>query len=40
MALGYLTPFRRGSLSGGGGYGGGSLFDLHRQVNRLFGLRS
>ena len=36
MALGNLTPFRRGSLSGGGGYGGGSLFDLHRQVNRLF----
>ena len=36
MALGYLTPFRRGSLSGGGAFGGGSLFDLHRQVNRLF----
>jgi HSP20 family protein len=36
MALGYLTPFRRGSLSGGGAYGGGSLFDLHRQMNRLF----
>ena len=31
MARGYLTPWRRGSLTGGG-----SLFDLHRQMNRLF----
>jgi HSP20 family protein len=32
-----LTPWRRSSLaSGGSGFGGGSLFDLHRQVNRLF----
>jgi HSP20 family protein len=36
MALGYLTPLRRGSLSGGGAFGTGSLFDLHRQMNRLF----
>jgi HSP20 family protein len=42
MANTYLTPWRRGSLAGGGtGYGGGyyrggSLFDLHRQMNRLF----
>ncbi|MBO0749063.1 MAG: Hsp20/alpha crystallin family protein [Porphyrobacter sp.] len=35
----YLTPWRRGSLASGGygsDYGGGSLFDLHRQMNRLF----
>jgi HSP20 family protein len=37
MANGYLTPSRRGSLAGGGGFGtSGSLFDLHRQMNRLF----
>lgn len=40
MANGYLTPWRRGSLAGGAPFGGlgggGSLFDLHRQVNRLF----
>ena len=38
MANQSLTPWRRGSLTGGGlsGFGGGSLFDLHRQVNRLF----
>jgi HSP20 family protein len=37
MAFGYLTPSRRGgSLSRGGTLGGGSLFDLHRQMNRLF----
>lgn len=35
MANAYLTPWRRGSLAGGG-LGGGSLFDLHRQMNRLF----
>ena len=35
MAYGYLTPLRRGSLAGGG-LGGGGLFDLHRQMNRLF----
>lgn len=34
MALGYLNPYRRGSLRGSSG--GGSLFDLHRQMNRLF----
>jgi HSP20 family protein len=32
----YLTPWRRGSLAGGGSFGSGSLFDLHRQMNRLF----
>lgn len=36
MANGYLGPLRRGSLTGGSPFGGGSLFDLHRQVNRLF----
>jgi HSP20 family protein len=37
MANGYLTPSRRGSLASGGGFGtSGSLFDLHRQMNRLF----
>jgi HSP20 family protein len=43
MATGSLTPWRRGSLTSGGGFGSssgfggsGSLFDLHRQVNRLF----
>ena len=35
MANGYLTPWRRGSLTGSP-FGGSSLFDLHRQVNRLF----
>ena len=30
MAFGYLSPYRRGAASGG------SLFDLHRQMNRLF----
>lgn len=30
MAFGYLSPYRRGASSGG------SLFDLHRQVNSLF----
>lgn len=36
MANGYLTPLRRGSLALGGSSGTGSLFDLHRQMNRLF----
>lgn len=36
MANGYLGPSRRGSLTGGSPFGGGSLFDLNRQVNRLF----
>jgi HSP20 family protein len=41
MASGSLIPWRRGSLSSGGGFdrgfgSDGSLFDLHRQVNRLF----
>src|SRR5690606_5694748 len=35
MANGYLTHRRPGSLSGGG-FAAGSLFDLHRQMNRLF----
>ena len=35
MAFGYLTPFRR-SYPAARGSTGGSLFDLHRQVNRLF----
>jgi HSP20 family protein len=35
MANGYLTPWR-GSLSRIPFGGGGSLFDLHRQMNRLF----
>lgn len=45
MAYAYLTPYRRGDLSGrgrggggfgGSGVGGGSIFDLHRQMNRMF----
>lgn len=36
MANGLLTPWRGGSLAGGGSLGLGSLSDLHRQVNRLF----
>ena len=36
MANGYLTPWRRGSLMSGGPYGRNSLFDLHRQMDRLF----
>jgi len=36
MANGYLTPWRRGSLTSGGSTGSGPLFDLHRQINRLF----
>lgn len=37
MANGYLVPWRRGSLESGVDTGfGGSLLDLHRQVNRLF----
>ncbi|MFC4296171.1 Hsp20/alpha crystallin family protein [Novosphingobium tardum] len=40
MAKQNLTPWRRGSLTGTGGFGGfggnPSVFDLHRQVNRLF----
>ena len=37
MARGYLIPWRGGSLTSSG-YGGigGSLFDLHQQMNRLF----
>lgn len=37
MARGYLTPWRGGSLAptGFGGMGG-SLFDLHRRMDRLF----
>jgi HSP20 family protein len=36
MANGYLTPWRRGSLTGAPSFGAGSLFDLHRQMNQLF----
>jgi HSP20 family protein len=36
MANGYLTPWRRGSLTGTRPFGTGSLFDLHRQMNQLF----
>ena len=36
MANGYLSPWRPGSLTRGALGTGGSLFDLHRQVNRLF----
>lgn len=36
MANGYLVPRRRGSLAGTGFPAGRSIFDLHRQVNRLF----
>jgi HSP20 family protein len=38
MARGYLTPWRSGGPLGASGYGGlgGSLFDLHRRMNRLF----
>jgi HSP20 family protein len=36
MANGSLTPWRGGSLTSGGAFGTGSLFDLHRQMNRLF----
>ena len=36
MANGYPTPWRRGSLTGSGSFGSGSLFDLHRQMDRLF----
>ncbi|MFA9200774.1 MAG: Hsp20/alpha crystallin family protein, partial [Cypionkella sp.] len=35
MANRYLTSWRPGSLAEGSPFGGG-LFDLHRQVNRLF----
>jgi HSP20 family protein len=39
MANAYLSPWRGGSLASGAttpGILGGSLFDLHRQMNRLF----
>lgn len=38
MANRQLTPYRRGSITPGafGSTPGGSLFDLHRQMNRLF----
>lgn len=35
MAYAYITPYRRGALSAGLS-GAGSLFDLHRQMNRMF----
>ncbi len=34
MVLGYLSPYRRGSVSGNPR--GSTLFDLHRQMNRMF----
>ena len=34
MAYAYLTPYRRGVPAGTGG--NGSIFDLHRQMNRMF----
>ena len=36
MARGNLYPYRGGANLGTAGLGGGSLFDLHRQMNRLF----
>ena len=36
MANAYLTPWRPGSLARSSLGAGGSLFDLHRQMNRLF----
>lgn len=39
MAFAYLTPYRSGGLSSGpsgGMRGGGSIFDLHRQMNQMF----
>lgn len=37
MALGYLSPYRRGSVAQGGrGFGGSSLFDINREINRMF----
>jgi HSP20 family protein len=37
MAYGNLAPYRRSTLSPAGRFGTGSLlFDLHRQMNRLF----
>ena len=37
MAYGYLTPYRRRGLqTSGSQQSGGSLFDLHRQMNSLF----
>jgi HSP20 family protein len=36
MANRYLTPWRPGALTRSPFGAGGSLFDLHRQVNRLF----
>lgn len=36
MAFGYLTPYRRRNPARASQQGGGSLFDLHNQINRLF----
>ncbi|WP_165362142.1 Hsp20/alpha crystallin family protein [Qipengyuania thermophila] len=36
MAFRYLAPFGTGSSRGLTGSGGGSIFDLHRQMNQLF----
>lgn len=36
MAFRYLTPYRRGGMTPRSRLGGGSLFDLHRQMNSLF----
>lgn len=36
MAYGILNPYRRSPMRARSGVGGGSLFDLHRQMNSLF----
>lgn len=36
MAFRYITPLRPTGLRSSGGAGGGSIFDLHRQMNKLF----
>ena len=36
MAYGYITPYRSYSDNRSGGWGSNMLFDLNRQINRLF----
>lgn len=36
MAYGYITPYRRAVDTGTGAWGSNMLFDLNRQINRLF----
>lgn len=36
MAFGTLSPYRRGSVASGRDRGGSSLFDLSREINRMF----